>query len=433
MKTGYQAPAGPGPARQLDVSTLRSRFPALRRAVAGRPVAYFDGPGGTQVPAEVADKVRRYLVEHNANAGWNYPSSQETSAVLAAGRSAFADLLGGRPDEIAFGANMTTITLRISRALGQSLRPGDPVVVTELDHHANVDPWKALAGERGAEIRVARMDPATGALDLEDLEEKLQGARLLAMGAASNAIGTITDVPTVAGMARAAGALVYVDAVHYAAHKLVDVRAMAADFLVISPYKIYGPHLGVLWGRREHLEALELPRVESSPDQAPERVETGTQSFEAIAGGTAAVDFLASVIPDRGDDAGDSRRDRLARTFAALHEHGDRMFRRLWTGINEVPGVRVHGSPPGQDRTPTLGFMIPGIRPAEATAALAERGVFITHGDFYATTVVRRLGYGDDGMLRAGCAAYTTAEEVDRLVDGVRELAGAGSDVRSRS
>lgn len=414
--------------QQVQLDALRAHFPALQRHVGQHPVAYFDGPGGTQVPTPVADAVRGYLLEHNANAGWNYPTSHETSAVLEAGRAAFADLFGARPDEIAFGQNMTTLTLRVSRALGRTLRPGDPVVVTELDHHANVDPWKVLAAERGAEIRVVAMDPARGTLDMQDLEAKLEGARILAIGAASNALGTITDIAAAADMARAAGALVFVDAVHYAPHVLVDVAALGADFLVVSPYKFYGPHLGVLWGKRERMEALVMPRVASASDQVPERIETGTLSFEAIAGATAAVDFLAALATGQPTGAGsDGRRGDLARAYAWLHARGETLFQRLWDGMNEIPGVRTHGPPPDGARTPTLGFAVEGADPERATAALAKRGVFVTHGDFYATTVVQRLGYGTMGMLRAGCLAYTTEEEVDRLLDGVRSL------VRTRS
>jgi cysteine desulfurase family protein (TIGR01976 family) len=404
----------------LDIDRVRAAFPALRRTLDGNPVAYFDGPGGTQAPAAVADAVRTYLLEHNANAGWNYPTSHETDAVVDAARSAFADLFGGRPHEIAFGQNMTTLTLRVSRALGRALQPGDPVVVTELDHHANVDPWKAVATERGAEIRVVRMDPATGTLDMEDLAARVQGARILAIGAASNAIGTIPDVPAAIRLARSAGAITYVDAVHYAPHELLDVEALGADFVVASPYKFYGPHLGVLWGRAERIEALELPRVASAPDTVPDRIETGTLSFEAMAGATAAVDFLAGLADPA--EAGASRRDRLRGSYAAIHARGEALFRRLWDAVQEIPSVRTHGLNPGAGRTPTLGFGVEGIHPAEATAALARRGVFITHGDFYATTVVRRLGYGDAGMLRAGCAVYTTDSEVDRLVEGLRSL-----------
>lgn len=402
----------------LDVEALRDRFPALRRQVDGHPVAYFDGPGGTQVPAPIADAVRAYLLEHNANAGWNYPTSLETDAVLDAGRRAFADFFGGRPDEVAFGPNMTTLTLRVSRALGRALRPGDAVVVTELDHHANVDPWKALAAERGAAIRVARMDPATGTLDTAHLDSLLDGARILAIGAASNALGTVPDVAAAAARARAAGAIVFVDAVHYAPHRLIDVAGLGADFVVVSPYKFYGPHLGVLWGRRERIEALDLPRVASAPDSAPERIETGTLPFESIAGATATIDFLAGL----GGDGPDRRSD-LRRTYAAMHAHADGLFRRLWDGLDAVPGVRLHGPPPGDPRTPTLGFTVDGIDPRDATATLARAGLFVTHGDFYATTVVERLGYGGTGILRAGCLAYTTADEVDRLVSGVAGLA----------
>ncbi len=439
MTTGPVARgAGPGAAPEaepetvpgFDVDAFRARFPALRRQVDGRPVAYFDGPGGTQVPAVVADAVRAYLLEHNANAGWNYPTSHETSAVLDAGRRAFADFFGGQPDEIAFGPNMTTLTLRVSRALGRALRPGEPVVVTELDHHANVDPWKALAVERGAAMRTVRMDPATGTLDMEHLETLLEDARILAIGAASNALGTIPDVAAAAAMARAAGAIVFVDAVHYAPHGLIDIDAMGADFVVVSPYKFYGPHLGVLWGRRDRIQALDLPRVVSAPDSAPERIETGTLAFESIAGATATIDLLAGLgVPAAagGDSNGEAsghgtRRHHLRRAFAAMHAHGEVLFQRLWRQVSDLPGVRVHGPPPDAPRTPTLGFSVDAVDPAEATARLAAAGVFVTHGDFYAATVIDRLGYRETGILRAGCLAYTTPDEVDRLVRGLAGL-----------
>lgn len=413
-----------------DVETIRSRFPALRREVDGQRVAYFDGPGGTQVPDTVADAVRSYLLESNANAGWNYPTSHETDAIVAAGRAALADLLGARPDEIAFGPNMTTLTLRASRAIGRWLGPGDRVVVTELDHHANVDPWEALAAERGVEVRAVRMDPGTGRLDMDDLAAAVNDrARVLAIGAASNAIGTISDVAAASALAHAAGATVFVDAVHYAPHDLVDVRELGADLLAVSPYKFYGPHLGVLWGKQEIFEKLELPRVVSAPNHAPDRIETGTLSFEAIAGATAAVDFLAALASaSPGDDGGDrdaagDRRARLVAAYRVLRTRGGSLFRRLWDGMNSVPGVRTFGPPPGEPRTPTLGFAIDGVAPDVAAGEMATRGLFVTHGDFYATTVIRRLGYPGQGILRAGCAAYTTPEEVDRLVKAVADLA----------
>jgi cysteine desulfurase family protein (TIGR01976 family) len=404
---------------------IRRHFPALARQVDGRPVAYFDGPGGTQVPTVVADAVRAYLLDHNANSGWNYPTSHETDAVLAAGRAAFADFFGGQPDEIAFGQNMTTLTLRVSRALGRALRPGDPVVVTELDHHANVDPWKALAAERGVDVRVARMDPSTGTLDMDDLSEKLQDARVLAIGAASNALGTIPDVAAAADRARAEGAIVFVDAVHFAPHEPLNVDALGADFVVVSPYKFYGPHLGVLWGKRERIEALDLPRVASAPDNAPDRLETGTLSFEAIAGATAAIRFIAGIgraARAPGNDHGTAQRGDLEDAYRALHHHGERLFRRLWDGLTSIPGVRAFGPPPGSRRTPTLAFAIDEVDPADAVARLARLGLFLSHGDFYATTVIRRLGVAGAGLIRAGCLAYTTEGEVDRLVEGVASV-----------
>ena len=407
----------------LDTTAIRARFPALERMEGGHPVAYFDGPGGTQVPGSVADAIRRYLVECNGNEGWNYATSRETTGILAAGRAAMADFLGARPDEVAFGANMTTLTLRLSRALGHTLQPGDRVVVTELDHHANVDPWKALSRERGAEIRVVRMDPDAGTLDLDDLADAVVGARILALGAASNALGTVTDVRAAAEVARREGATVFVDAVHYAPHELVDVHGLGADFLAVSPYKFYGPHSGVLWGRKERIEGLELPRVESSHDAAPDRLETGTLAFEAIAGITAAIDFLASIGGTASGDEGEGRRERLRTAYHALHARGDALFERLWQGLAGIDRVRTFGPPPGAPRTPTIGFAIDGVEPREAAGHLAERGLYVTHGDFYATRVIERLGYRGPGILRAGCVAYTTQEEVDRLVAGVAEVA----------
>ena len=414
------------PPAEVSVATgqtaaIRARFPALLREHEGIPVAYFDGPGGTQVPTEVADAVRDYLLHHNGNSGWNYPTSRESGEIVEAGRAAMADFLGARPDEVAFGASMTTLTLRLSRALGRTLDPGDRVVVTELDHHANVDPWMALEKERGAEIRVVRMDPASGTLDFDDLADAVSSARILAIGAASNALGTITDVPTAARMAREAGAAVFVDAVHYAPHHLVDVHALGADFLAVSPYKFYGPHSGVLWGKRNRIEALELPRVAPAPDSAPARLETGTTSFEAVAGITAAVDFLASLAPPSL-----TRRQRLRAAYDSLHEAGAALFARLWEGMNAIDGVTTYGPPPGAPRTPTLGFTIDGIDSETAAGEMARNALFVTSGDFYAATAIDRLGHAGDGILRAGCAAYTTADEVDRLLEATRHLAANG-------
>lgn len=404
------------PAATID--EVRAHFPALDRRHGGAPVAYFDGPGGTQVPRSVVDAMSDYLLHHNANTHWAYPTSIETDAALAAARAALADFLGGRPSEIAFGANMTTLTFHLGRALGRRWAAGDELVVTELDHHANADPWRRLAKEHGLAVRTVRFRADTGQLDMEDLAAAIgPRTKLLAIGAASNALGTINDVRRAADLAHAAGALVFVDAVHYAPHALVDVAALGADFLACSAYKFYGPHVGVLWGRQALVEELDVPKLEPAPAHAPEKLETGTQNHEGIVGAGAAVDFLASLA------GGETRRARLAAAFAMLHARGHELLERLWSGLREIPGVTVYGPPPSEPRTPTVAFTVRGVRADDVSRALAERAVFASSGDFYATTVVARLGHAADGLVRAGCACYTTAGEVDRLVGGVRELA----------
>ena len=375
-------------------------------------------PAARRFQRPVVDAISDYLLNHNANTHWAFPTSVETDAIIASARAALGDFLHASPDEIAFGANMTTLTFHLARALGRSYERGDEIIVTELDHHANVAPWRALEKERGVTIRVAKMVPETGQLDWQDFEQKLnRRTKLVAIGAASNALGTITDVKRAAEMAHAVGAQVFVDAVHYAPHELVDVRAMDCDFLSCSAYKFYGPHLGVLYGRQDLLAALDFPKLAPAPDSAPERAETGTQNHEGIAGAAAAVDFLASLAP-----AG-TRRERLEATFAGLRERGRELVRQLWQGLSEIEGVKIYGPPPTEPRTPTVGFTIAGLTSAEVARALADEAVFVSNGDFYATTLVERLGQARDGLVRAGCACYTTGEEVERLIDGVRRLA----------
>ena len=405
----------------LDVKTIRSRFPALERVHEGRPVAYFDGPGGTQVPRAVVDAMADYLLHHNANTHWRYPSSIETDAAVAAARSTLGDFLNADASEIVFGQNMTTLTYHLSRALGRQWGPGDEVVVTELDQHANVDPWRALEKDRGVTVRTVKMRPQTGDLDWADLELAIsRRTKLVAIGGASNALGTINDVCRAAQLAHAVGALAFVDAVHYAPHVLVDVKELGCDFLACSPYKFYGPHLGVLWGRRELLESVDVPKLEPAPDDLPERLETGTLSHEGIVGAAAAVDFLASLA----QPGGLGRRAALVAAFAQLHARGQRLFENLWIGLGEIRGVTRYGLPPEAPRTPTISFALDGRTSDEVAEALARRAVFASSGDFYALTVVRRLGHGKDGVVRAGCACYTTTDEVERLVAGVREIAG---------
>ncbi len=399
------------------LEAVREAFPALRRSEQGHPVAYFDGPGGTQVPDIVAVAMRDYLLHHNANTHWAYPTSAETDAALAHAREVLADFLNVGADEIAFGANMTTLTFHVARALGRGWGEGDEVVVTELDHHANVAPWQAVARERGVTLRMARLDPARGVLDLDHLGALIgPRTRLVAIGAASNALGTISDVAAVAALARSAGALVFVDAVHYAPHVLADAPALGADLLACSAYKFYGPHVGVLHVRRELGLGLDVPKLVPAPDAMPERLETGTLNHEGIVGAAAAVEFLESL------GQGATRRLRLQESFGWLHARGTALLERLWSGLGALPRVRMFGRPPGAPRTPTAAFTVDGDAASDVARRLATRGLFVSHGDFYAATVVERLGLGREGLVRAGCACYTSEEEVDRLLEAVRDL-----------
>ena len=399
------------------IEEIRRCFPALARTHNGHPVAYFDGPGGTQVPRAVVEAMNNYLYHHNANTHWAYPTSEETDATIDSARSVLADFLNASPTEIVFGANMTTLTFHLARALGRGSEAEDEIVVTELDHHANIAPWRTLEKECGLKVRMVKMIPETGELDWDDLSRQLtRHTKLVALGAASNALGTINDVKRAGEIAHSLGAKIFVDAVHYAPHELIDVRYWNCDFLACSAYKFYGPHIGILYGRRDLLDSLDFPKLIPAPDSAPELAETGTQNHEGIAGAAAAVDFLASLAP------GPTLRGRLDAAFRQLHERGDALIIQLWNGLREIERVRLYGLPPGAARTPTIAFTINNVPSIEVAKNLAERGVFVSHGDFYATTVVQRLGLAPDGLVRAGCACYTTAQEVNQLLAAVREL-----------
>lgn len=414
--------------KSVGVEEVRSQFPSQQRMHSGHPVAYLDGPGGTQVPSYVVDRMADYLLHHNANTHWKYPTSAETDKLILGARRTLAEFVNGSADEIAFGANMTTITFHVARALGMNWGPKDEIVVTELDHHANVAPWQRLEHERGVKVVMARMRTEDGTLDLEDLENKITArTRLVACVAASNALGTIVDIPRVAAMAHAKKAFMYVDAVHFAPHEPVDVRAMDADFLACSAYKFYGPHIGVVWGKRELLEQLDIPRLAPSPNESPERLETGTQNHEGIVGAGAAVDWIASLVRGEGNVA--LSRDEfplraaLQVAMQGLHVRGALLFERLWNGLGAIKRVRRFGLPPDQRRTPTLSFRVDGVSSDDVAVALASRGLFVSHGDFYAATIVERLGNWPDGVVRVGCSAYTTKEEIDRVIEAVGSLA----------
>ncbi len=417
MSVPLKHTAASATAAMTSTEEIRRCFPALARFYNGYSVAYFDGPGGTQVPRTVVEVMNDYLYYHNANTHWAYPTSEETDVIIEFARSVLADFLNASPSEIVFGANMTTLTFHLAHALGRGYEPNDEIVVTELDHHANVAPWRALEKERGVKVRTVKMICETGELDWEDFSRQLTGrTKLVAIGAASNALGTINDVRRAVEMAHSLGAQIFVDAVHYAPHELVDVRDWNCDFLACSAYKFYGPHIGILYGRDHLLRSLDFPKLIPAPDTAPERAETGTQNHEGIAGASAAVDFLASLAP------GATRRERLRAALQQLHERGGAMITRAWEGLSDMVHVRLYGPPPGTARTPTIAFTVNDVPSIEVAEKLAERGVFLSHGDFYAMTVVERLGQNPHGLVRAGCACYTTPEEINRLLAGVREL-----------
>ncbi len=411
-----------GTDRIAGVDEIRAQFPALERVHAGFPVAYFDGPGGTQVPRSVVAAMNDYLLHHNANTHWRYPTSEETDALIARSREALADFVFGRPDEIVFGQNMTTLTFHVARAIGRELGKGDEIVLTELDHHGNVAPWRALEKERGVTVRMARMDLETGTLDWHHFQTLLNPrTKVVAVFAASNALGTLNGIDQATKLARAAspGVRVFVDAVHYAPHRPVDVKLFGCDFVAMSAYKFYGPHIGVLWGKRAAIEALDAPRLEPAPQESPERLETGTQNHEGIVGAAAAVDFLASLAPSN-----QSRRGRVLEALHGIEERNGKLFEKLWYSLKEIRGIRLFGPEPGtHQRTPTLSFTLGGHSTDDVAATLANRGVFVSNGDFYAATIAERYGVAQGGFVRVGCSCYTTEEEIDRVVDGVQRIA----------
>lgn len=405
------------------MNSVRASFPALARVHAGHPVAYFDGPGGTQVPSVVVDAMADYLLHHNANTHWVYPTSQETDALLLDARQAYAAFFNAPgPEWVSFGQNMTTITFHLARALARQWGGDDEIVVTELDHHGNVDPWRHAARDAGLTVVTVPLAADGVSLDMDALAAALSPrTRLLAVGAASNAIGTITDVAAATRLAHAAGALVFVDAVHYAPHALVDVQAIGCDMLACSSYKFYGPHQGILCARPDLVATLPLPRLAPAPSLPPDSLETGTQSHEGIVGAAAAVRFLASVAGPVGTARADIRRG-LEASHAVLHADADGLVRRLWDGLGAIAGVTRFGRPPGQPRTPTVSFVKAGATSHDVARRLVDAGLFVSSGDFYAQTLVERLGHGADGLVRIGCACYTTTDEIDRLLDAVAAL-----------
>ena len=417
----------------FDVDALRAEFPALARQQDGRPVAFLDGPGGTQVPQRVIDAVTGYYRDSNANSGGVFTTSELSDAIADEAHAAVADLVGAAsPDEIKFGYNMTTLTLHVGRSIGATLAPGDEIVVTTLDHEANVSTWEAMAADRGLTVRKVdiRLDDVT--LDLEDLESKLNArTKLVAIGYASNAVGTINPVAEIVARAHEVGALTYVDAVAYAPHGPIDVRALDTDFLVCSAYKWFGPHLGALYGKAEVLDRLPAFKVRPAHD----RFETGTASFESIAGTLAATDYLRDVGRSYGDVAGapgaaaaSERRRELVAGMVAIAAYERELVTRLLDGLGGIRGVTIHGivdRDRAASRVPTVSVSIDGVAPRAAAEALARDGIYAWDGDFYATGLIERLGKAEaGGVLRLGLVHYNTDGEVDRTLESLARVAG---------
>ena len=412
--------------KPFDIAWVREQFPSLKLQVNGQTAAFLDGPAGTQAPKQVTDAIQNYFLRANANTCGAFETSRRNDTMIASARAAIADFFNCATDEVVFGQNMTTITFALARAIGRELKPGDEIVVTTLDHDANVAPWRALE-EKGAVIRQVDIREKDCTLDMEDLKRKITAkTKLIALGYASNMVGTINPVAEITKLARAAGALMFVDGVHFAPHGLIDVKALDCDFLVCSPYKFFGPHMGTLYGKREHLLRFKPYKVRPAPETLPDRWETGTQVQELIAGITAAVDYLAE-LGRRCDSAVKGRREALRAAYRATHRHEMELFSRLIQELQEIPGARIFGITDTrrfEERCSTLSFRLGSHNPTEIATFLGERGIFTWDGNFYALNLSERLGVEQKGgVLRVGLVQYNTAEEVDRLLAALREFA----------
>ena len=402
----------------FDVEAVREQFPALGRRVNGRRAVYLDGPGGSQVARAAIEAMTLYMEEGGANLHGTFVTSRETEEIIAGTRLVTAWLLGAEPDEVAFGHNMTTITLAVSRALARTWREGDEVVVTELDHRANVDPWLLAAADRGAKARWLRVATDSLTLDLADLEETInERTKLVAINLASNAVGTVTDVAAISARAHEVGAVVAVDAVHAAPHIPIDRDVIGADIITCSAYKFFGPHVGVTAIRRDLFESLEPYKLDPGPGEIPDKLETGTQNHEGLAGVRAAISFIASL------GNGDTSRERISNGMQAIESYEAGLAEGARARLREMPGVTLYAAPDDVPKTPTLAFRLDGRSPLEVCEHMAGRGIFVAGGDFYATTLADKLGINaTGGFVRAGLAPYNTEEEVGAFLGALEEL-----------
>ena len=404
----------------FELNTIRSQFPALERKD-----IFFDNPGGTQISRSSAARIQRYLVECNANHGGLFKTSQESDALVEEARRAMADFLhAARPEEIVIGPNMTSLTFTISRALGRTLKTGDTLVVTRLDHDANISPWLMLAEDRGCRVRWVDFHPEDGTLDLDDLRAALaEGPKMVAVGYASNALGTINPVAQITQLAHAAGALVYIDAVQFAPHGPIDVQKLGCDFLVCSAYKFFGPHLGVLYGRYELLEQLQAYKVRPAPVDPPGKFETGTGNFEHMAGLLGAVEYFEWLGQHFGEEFHDEyaaayqgRALALKQAMSAVRAYEYNLSRALLATFDSVPGLKLYGPLAVEQRVPTFSFTLAGRKPEDVASRLAGQGIYVWNGNFYALAVTERLGLeAAGGRVRVGAVHYNTLDEVEKL------------------
>ncbi|MEA5620474.1 cysteine desulfurase-like protein [Cronbergia sp. UHCC 0137] len=448
----------------LDLNWIRSQFPALNQTVNDHPAIFFDGPGGTQVPGSVLDAMNDYLVRSNANSHGSFITSARTDGVINSARAAIADFLGCDRDEVIFGGNMTTLVFSVSRAIGRELQPGDEIIVTRLDHAANISPWYALE-EKGVIVRVVDINITDCTLDMSDLERQLNSrTKLVAIGYASNAVGTINDVAKVVELAHAVGALVFVDAVHYAPHAPINVHHLDCDFLACSAYKFFSPHVGILYGKREHLTRFSPYKVRPATEEVPARWETGTLNHEGLAGMVAAINYLAKLgchvsptldselvsalieadkegltsfhcprfltSPEQPNyelaSAYHSRRGALVAAMSAIQQYERELSKKLISGLLDIPGLSFYGIREPERfawRTPTVSIRMEGKIPAEMAQILGEQGIFSWHGHFYAIDLIEKLGLeANGGLLRIGLAHYNTVEEIEQLLQVLKDM-----------
>jgi cysteine desulfurase family protein (TIGR01976 family) len=429
----------------LDLTSIRSQFPSLSQTVNEHPAVFLDGPGGTQVPQRVIDAISNYLRRNNANTGGAYATSRHTDAMIAEARAAMADFLHCGPDEVAFGPNMTTLTYAMSRAIGRELKQGDEILLTRLDHDANVSPWMAMAEDRGVIVQWVDFRDEDCTLDMDDLASKIgPKTKLVAVGYASNAVGTVNPVKEIVRLAHAAGALCYIDAVHYGPHGLIDVAALDCDFLACSTYKFFGPHMGVLFGKREHLTRIRPYKVRPNTNAIPNCWEWGTLNHECIAGITACVDYISDLGRHATETCGDgrlarpssearsiaitTRRGAIEAAYAAIHEHERALLERMMAGLQQIPGLKIYGiTDPARfdERCATFAIRVDGFTPLELATRLGERGFFTWDGNYYAINVTEHFDLEKSGgFLRIGFVHYNTAAEVDRLLAALREIVG---------